>query len=165
MQLLLLVVLLTSPPFSVSADPVTRPSSRPADAADSPKLPTKAIGVPLNFNGVPFADTVAFAKAITNFSIEVDENALKAAGMDPDKVRLTEINLALGQNVSLGKVLELTAAQVDGRMRVYVDRDGRIIYTSQAYLDTHRGRIADDPDAAIKARAERKAKKKPSEPV
>ena len=108
---------------------------------------------------MPFADALTFLQAVAGTTIETNEAALVKAGIDPVKVRLGEISLTTMKDASLGEVLSRVAELADAggaTLRVYVHRDGRIIFTTPADAEAHRGDWAEDPDAAIKARAERK---------
>ena len=119
----------------------------------APKLPTRAVGVPLQFDNVPFADAIAFLRAIIDVPITLNDGVLRAAGIDPDKLRTKPTNLNLDGAASVGEVLTVLTEQVGPGVAVYVTKQGRIVFTTPADLEAHRGGWAADPDAAIKERA------------
>src|SRR5690606_7548078 len=70
----------------------------------------RPVGVPLDFNRVPFEDVVNFLRNITQASIFVNYQALEIEGVD----RNTEVTLQLAPSVPLNKALDLILNQISG---------------------------------------------------
>ena len=125
------VLLLALLALTAAAPVVTQPATRPDSATQKVRQQlARAVGVPLEFQGVKFGECAAFVSNVSNLTIRVDEESIRAAGLDPAALRDAPVNLALPQTTPAATALALLAAQVGPGLAYDVAADGAVVFVA-----------------------------------